>query len=86
VAESVPYRFPVETRVEWALRYLRGRVDAYRRKRLTLGHVAGAVRLALRSGASMEQVGNQLAAYGLMWDAAAETVRPRDDGAPSPST
>jgi hypothetical protein len=52
----------------WALGYLRGRAEAFRRGRLTLEYVRGAVRKALALGVDYSDIANVLAAYGLTWD------------------
>jgi hypothetical protein len=59
----------------WALGYLRGRAEAFRRGRLTLANVQGAARKALSLGASYSDIANLLAAYGLAWDLEHEVLR-----------
>jgi len=60
----------------WALGYLRGRAEAFRRGRLTLANVRGAVRKALALGASYADVAALLAGHGLSWDVDHEILRP----------
>ena len=52
----------------WALGFLRGRAEGFRRGRLNLAHVRGAVRKALVLGANYSDIATLLAAYGLTWD------------------
>jgi hypothetical protein len=59
----------------WALGYLRGRADAFRRGRLTLASVRGAVRKAQALGANYADIANVLATYGLTWDVEHEVLR-----------
>ena len=58
----------------WALGYLRGRAEAFRRGRLTLSYVRGAVRKALALGTSYADVAHLLATYGLTWDVEHEVL------------
>jgi hypothetical protein len=67
----------------WALAYLRGRAVAFNRGSVTRANVEGGVKLALRYGASLEEVQQVLAEYQLMWDVAKDCVaRPERSGAP----
>ena len=52
----------------WALAYLRGRANAFHRGTLTLSNLVGAVHVALRSSASVEDVRSVLLGFGLDWD------------------
>ena len=67
--------FPTNPRV-WALGYLNGRAEAFRRGRLTGNYVRGAVRKALALGVSRTEVANLLAGYELTWDAERELLIP----------
>lgn len=60
---------------DWALGYLRGRVEAFCRGRLTLAHVRGAARKALELGASDAQIAKVLAPYGLTWSGEHKVLR-----------
>jgi hypothetical protein len=58
-----PVRQPAtEPEREWALRYLTGRVLAFRRGNVSLATVAGAVRLAMRRGVPLVEIREALAA------------------------
>lgn len=52
----------------WALSYLRGRIEAFRRGRLTIANVLGAARKAVALGVSHADVATLLAEYELTWD------------------
>jgi hypothetical protein len=52
----------------WALAYLRGRAAAYNRGSVTRANVDGGAQLALRYGASLDDVQAILAVYRLVWD------------------
>lgn len=68
----------------WGLGYLRGRVEACRRGRLALSHVAGAVGVAEREGVSSDAIIALLAHYGLRWEPESRAVsRLAEDGFPS---
>jgi hypothetical protein len=58
----------------WALAYLRGRAAAFNRGSVTRANVDGGVQLALRYGASLEDVQRVLADFRLLWDAARQQV------------
>jgi hypothetical protein len=60
----------------WALRYLQGRVEAYKRGRVTLANVAGAVRVAMNHRVSVEDIAALLTEYALEWETDTGTVRP----------
>jgi hypothetical protein len=60
----------------WALRYLQGRAEAYKRGRVTLANVAGAVRLAMNHRADPEEIVRLLRQYALDWEDDTGTVRP----------
>jgi hypothetical protein len=59
----------------WALSYLRGRAESFRRGRLTIGNVLGAARKAVALGVSHADVSTLLAEYGLTWDEAGDELR-----------
>jgi hypothetical protein len=66
---------PHHTQREWALAYLRGRADAYRRGTLTAGNLVGAVHMALKRSISLNDIRTLLDPYGLEWDADRLDVR-----------
>jgi len=59
---------------KWALAYLRGRSAAYLRGSVTRGNVKGCVELALRYGASLDEVRRVLAEYALVWNAVRQDI------------
>ena len=62
----------------WALRYLQGRADAYRRGRLTIANVAGAVQLALTRGVTEGDITELLRRYALSWEIKTRTLSRTD--------
>lgn len=63
---------------EWteaALAYLRGRLDAGRKREITLASVAAAVCAALASGVNLGQIIAELALHGLCWEPETRSVR-----------
>ena len=52
----------------WALAYLCGRARAFRRGKLSLANVAGAIRLARSQQVTDGDVREALAPFGLEWD------------------
>jgi hypothetical protein len=66
---------PFHTQREWALAYLRGRAEAYRRRKLTSGSLVGAVHMALKRSVALNEIRTLLAQYGLDWDADRLDVR-----------
>ena len=60
----------------WALAYLRGSARAYWRGTVTLPRVTASVDLAMRLGASGEEVRRVLTQHALDWDALNRVVTP----------
>ena len=59
----------------WAVAFLRGRVSAYRRGKISRQQVAGAVRMALNRSISLSDIRMVLAEGGLDWDSDADVLR-----------
>jgi hypothetical protein len=60
----------------WALAYLRGSARGYWRGTVTLPRVTASVDLAMRMGASGEDVRRVLLQHALGWDALNKAVKP----------
>lgn len=63
------------TQRQWALGYLRGRAEAYRRRKLTAGDIVGAVQMALKRQVGLAEIRALLADHGLDWDSERLAVR-----------
>ena len=62
----------------WALAYLRGRVQGYRQRNLTRRHVEGAIDIASRCGASVNEIHEELSRQLVDWDPVTRTIRVAD--------
>ena len=56
------------TQRDWALRYLRGRAEAYQRRKVTAQNAVEAVHMALKRNIRLAEIRAILADYGLDWD------------------
>ena len=66
---------PHDNAREWALAYLRGRAEAYQRRKLSAGNIVGAVHMALKRNVPPGEIRALLADYGLDWDSERLDVR-----------
>jgi len=69
----VPYRHPLH----YGRGFLIGRVNAYHRGSMSLGHVTGAAVLAKRFGLPDADIADILQAAGLQWNDASDAVTPK---------
>ena len=58
----------------WALSYLRGQMNGYKRGSVSLRQLAAAVRVAMERKVSLDDVRNVLAIVGLQWDSAGKVL------------
>ena len=59
---------------KYALGFLKGRADGFRRRSLTTVHVEAAAKLASRSGVADDEIATLLSGYGLAWDSSSARV------------
>ena len=72
---------PLLDQKRYALGFLKGRAEGFRRGLLTIANVEGGAKMAARYGATDGEIGGLLSEYGLEWHGSEACVTPADDGA-----
>jgi hypothetical protein len=62
---------------KWALSYLKGRADGFRRRRLTSANVLAAIHNAVTLGVAQDEIVVLLNRYGLTWDSERDVIQQR---------
>jgi hypothetical protein len=65
----------------YALGFLKGRAEGFRRGLLTIANVEGGAKMAARYGATDGEIAGLLSEYGLAWHGSEARVTPANDGA-----